>query len=268
MGMRQFNVEMANEIDLVDYLEQAGHSPKKIRNKDYWYLSPLRAEKTPSFKINRAKNVWYDHGIGQGGRFVDFGIQFYNCTITELLARLRNERELNPSFHPHQNLTAGEKKNTEEAQGKIIIDDDREIKDKTLLQYLQDRLIPSSIARIYCREIEFTLYDKKYLAIGFKNDSGGYELRNAFYKGSNAPKSTTLISQNEGKALAVFEGFFSFLSYQAIQKKSGEENICLPDYQGDYLILNSLSFFEKSRQLMEQYTKINLFLDRDSIGIQ
>jgi len=31
----------------------------------YWYLSPLREEKEASFKVNRKKNVWYDHGIGK-----------------------------------------------------------------------------------------------------------------------------------------------------------------------------------------------------------
>ena len=36
---------------------------KKINNNDYWYLSPLRNEKEASFKINRSKNTWYDHGI-------------------------------------------------------------------------------------------------------------------------------------------------------------------------------------------------------------
>ncbi len=39
----------ANEIDLVDYLQNAGQRPLKIRGNDYWYLSPLREEKTPSF---------------------------------------------------------------------------------------------------------------------------------------------------------------------------------------------------------------------------
>ena len=36
----------ARQIDMVDYLSKLGHSPSKIRNSDYWYLSPLREEKS------------------------------------------------------------------------------------------------------------------------------------------------------------------------------------------------------------------------------
>ena len=36
----------------------------------------------------------------------------------------------------------------------------------------------------------------------------------------------------------------------------------------NFLVLNSLSFFENSRQLMEKHRKINLYLDRDEAGIK
>lgn len=61
--MEKLNCEQAKHIDLVDYLATLGHHPEKIRNNDYWYLSPLREEKTASFKVNRKLNVWYDHGV-------------------------------------------------------------------------------------------------------------------------------------------------------------------------------------------------------------
>lgn len=52
----------AKQLDLVDYLASLGHQPQKVRNQDHWYLSPLREEKNPSFKVDRRLNVWYDHG--------------------------------------------------------------------------------------------------------------------------------------------------------------------------------------------------------------
>ena len=39
------NCDEANQIDLVDYLYSLGYQPEKIKNHDYWYLSPLREEK-------------------------------------------------------------------------------------------------------------------------------------------------------------------------------------------------------------------------------
>ncbi len=59
------NCDEANQIDLVDYLSSLGNEPAKIRGNDYWYLSPLRQEKEASFKVNKNKNVWYDHGIAK-----------------------------------------------------------------------------------------------------------------------------------------------------------------------------------------------------------
>ncbi len=47
----------ANPIKMVEYLNSLGIQPQKIRNNDYWYLSPLRGKKTASFKINRKLNA-------------------------------------------------------------------------------------------------------------------------------------------------------------------------------------------------------------------
>ena len=42
----------------------------------------------------------------------------------------------------------------------------------------------------------------------------------------------------------------------------------LTKIQNVFLILNSLSFFEKIHQQMKKYIAVNLFLDRDSSGIK
>jgi len=263
---RNILCEQANQIDLVDYLEKLGHIPKKIRNNDYWYLSPLREEKTPSFKVNRAKNVWYDHGLGKGGSLIDFGKTYYHCTVKELLKRLENEKGINVSFHPHKNTLAGEKKNLANQPGKITIVSSGKISHSTLCDYLYHRQIPLAIANEFCQEVVFELYGKKHRVIGFQNLSGGYELRNHYFKGSSTPKEPRLITQNGEKELAVFEGFFSFLSFQTLQQSKKKSSIELPKLHIDSLVLNSLSFFEKSRGLMEKYDCIHLFLDRDKMG--
>jgi hypothetical protein len=72
MENKLFNCAEAREIDLVNYLFTLGFHPLKIRGNDYWYLSPLREEREASFKVNRKLNVWYDHGIGEGGDIIEF----------------------------------------------------------------------------------------------------------------------------------------------------------------------------------------------------
>ena len=73
MNNNNSSIQDAKQIDLVNYLEKLGYEPRKIRNHDYWYLSPLRDENTPSFKVNRNINCWYDFGLGEGGTIIDFG---------------------------------------------------------------------------------------------------------------------------------------------------------------------------------------------------
>ena len=66
------NIGQAKQIDLVDYLASLGYNPAKIKREEYWYLSPLREERTASFKVDRRQNVWYDHGLGTGGNLSYF----------------------------------------------------------------------------------------------------------------------------------------------------------------------------------------------------
>jgi hypothetical protein len=69
--------------------------------------------------------------------------------------------------------------------------------------------------------------------------------------------------------VAVFEGFFSFLSYISVaQVKAHKLPLALPSGETNYLILNSLAFLEKSRNIMEEHDSIRLYLDRDSAGMK
>jgi hypothetical protein len=155
-------------------------------------------------------------------------------------------------------LVAGEKKNTPHRIIDIL--DSRAITNPELITYLQRRAIPFEIADKYCKEVEFMIQGKKRIALGFLNESGGYELRSKDFKGSSSPKDVTLINES-GHNLTVIEGFFSFLSYQVISSQ-------YPALLNNCLVLNSLSNFEKSRTLMETYDEINLMLDRDQAGIK
>ena len=264
MKSETFNCMHANEIDLVDYLAKLGHEPTKIRNNDYWYLSPLRNESEPSFKVNRKMNVWYDHGLGKGGDLIEFGKLYHKCSVKELLVKLSDNNNNGISFHPHE---AGEKRKVSVEAGKIMVTDSRIISDPSLRKYLHERNIPLAVANRFCSEVDFELYNKKHTAIGFKNDAGGYELRNNYFKGSSSPKDITLI-KNSAENLYVFEGFFDFLSFQSIQLSGKNLLHPLPKMQGNFLILNSISFFERSRDLMEKHNAIHLYLDRDTSGIK
>lgn len=61
------NIEQAKYIPISEILDKLNCTPSRIAGYDLYYLSPLRQEKTASFHVNTAKNIWYDHGIGEGG---------------------------------------------------------------------------------------------------------------------------------------------------------------------------------------------------------
>ncbi|HEY8690683.1 MAG TPA: toprim domain-containing protein [Chitinophagaceae bacterium] len=254
------NCEEAKKIDIVEYMSSLGFQPKKIKGNDYWFLSPFRNEKEASFKVNKKFNVWYDHGLGKGGNLIDFGILFYKVSVTEFLDKLGQN---NFFFHQHiENIS--QKNNAGEKEKISVIDVRPGITFLPLANYLQTRKIPLRIADSFCKEIDFRLYDKKHTAIGFKNKAGGYELRNEYFKGSSSPKDITLLTANSSKEILVFEGFFNFLSWQTIQQK----NILLPNLQPNLLVLNSLSFFEKAKEIIDKYSSIHLYLDRDNSGMK
>jgi hypothetical protein len=244
--------EEARQMDMVAYLSALGHEPIKVRKFDYWYLSPLREEKTPSFKINRKLNRWYDHGLGQGGNLIDFATRYHHCTVGEFLRALSG----NLSFH--QPITTPKKKEEENKGSRIAILRERPLQSFPLCRYLRQRRIPLALARRYCKEVSYDLNGKEYFGIGFKNNSGGYELRNPYFKASSSPKDITTFDNGAGEA-AVFEGFMDFLSFLAIPKHQQPT-------QRDFVILNSVAFFEKARPFMERHETIRLYLDRDATG--
>lgn len=250
-GKQKLSVREAKEIDLVDYLSSLGHEAVKVRGNDYWYLSPLREEKTPSFKVNRKINKWYDHGTSQGGNLIDFAILYKHCTVGELLQGLSSH------FSFHQPAIYQPKRN-ENKESKITIVQESNLSSTPLLHYLKQRRISLPVAEQFCREIHFQLHGKNYYGIGFKNDSGGFEIRNPYFKGSSAPKSITTLKNNSANVLA-FEGFMDFLSFMGIT--SGDDK-----NKYDFVILNSVSLFEKARPFMEEHHAIRLYLDRDETG--
>lgn len=260
--MNKLSAAEARKIDMVDYLFSLGFRAIKTRGQDYWYFSPFRNERTPSFKINRKSNIWFDHGAGEGGNIIDFGVLYHGLKVGEFLQLLaKNLGQHDFSFHPPLkerdiDLSAGEKENI--SQNKIIVTDTRQLSNIRLLHYLDSRAISPELASQYCQEVDFSLHKKQHTAIGFPNGKGGYELRNAYFKGSSSPKTSRFFN-NCATALHVFEGFFDFLSWLSHFQKDqpGEHN---------FLVLNSLSFFEKSRSLMEQHDKISLFLDQGASG--
>lgn len=53
-------IEQAKSIAIAEYLQSCGITPVRVQGNSLWYLSPLRTESEPSFKVNQSRNEWYD----------------------------------------------------------------------------------------------------------------------------------------------------------------------------------------------------------------
>ena len=60
---------------------------------------------------------------------------------------------------------------------------------------------------------------KQGFGIGFENQSGGFEIRNAYSKICLGKKDITLIqSITKSTEVAIFEGFFDYLTFRNLEK--------------------------------------------------
>ena len=266
------NSAQAKSILITDLLINLRLEPNTIKNNDYWYLSPLHSEKTPSFKVDIVKNVWYDHGAGTGGNIIDLVMNIYNLDFKSALQKISiicNDRDKSSfsSFHQQGvNQKINEIKAFSKLQKKENVQLNFEVKkvknleNKALLEYIDKRGIKLDLAIDYLKEVYYKNNSKDYFALGFKNDSGNYELRNAYFKGCVGSKDITTIKGTGNKELSIFEGFMDFLSALTHFKIS--------EFKSDVIILNSVANKAKILDLLDSdiYNKIYLFLDNDKAG--
>ena len=87
----------AKQLRIVAYLARLGHRPRSIKSDQYWYFSPLRDERTPSFKVNDRLNEWYDFGAATGGDLVELGKHLYRTDdVSEVLAYIERHESVAP----------------------------------------------------------------------------------------------------------------------------------------------------------------------------
>ncbi|SNB06294.1 toprim domain-containing protein [Flavobacterium psychrophilum] len=239
----------ARDISIEKVLQNLGCEPVKTNGDDLWFLSPLRQEKTPSFKVNRKLNKWFDHGEQIGGNVIDFVIQKFGFSVSEALEYLKKFDDF--SFFSKQIFETSEEKNEIDHIEKII-----PVQHPALIQYLKSRGITNYENIVNLKEIHYSIKEKKYFALGFRNNSGGFEIRSKYAKICLGKKDISHV-KNKQETLKIFEGFFDALSF--FQKQKNYES-------SDYLILNSAALLNKNLSILKDYKAIELYLDNDSAG--
>ena len=250
------NINVIKQIKLQDFLAAIGCKPVKQYGVNLMYLSPLRAEKHASFKVNTELNKWYDFGIGRGGNIIALAELFYNSSDVSYLI---HQIERNAPSSVSGSLPTVKPITPQNSFEHLQV---LPITHPALIKYLEERCIDIETARTVCKELHFDTRGKHYFGIGFPNIAGGYEIRNPFFKGCIAPKDISHFYAEEPKKVCfLFEGFMDFLSFMMLRRK---ENDGLK--RQDYLVLNSVSNIQKALEPLSHYENVQCFLDTDEAG--
>ncbi|WP_417430205.1 toprim domain-containing protein [Halpernia sp.] len=244
------NCKQFNTISLEEVLQILGHLPTKQTEKEAWFLNPFAKENHASFKINKNLNYWYLHSEGIGGNNVNFMKKYLNASVKEVLEWAENQ---NFSSFQHQNFPNQKLENLSKNYEIIEI---KNVLHPALLEYLKTRKVENQI--VFLQEIHYRMNDKNYFGIGFKNDSGGYEIRNKYSKICLGKKDISTI-KNDSNSVRIFEGFFDFLSFKNVENFLEKE-------ASDYLILNSVSMIHNIKNSLGNYENIELYFDNDEAG--
>jgi hypothetical protein len=256
------NIEKARTIPMSEILSKIGLQPAKKKHNDYWYYSPFRNEKTPSFHVNVAKNVWYDFGEGEGGDSISFVCAYlknsgYGHTVPDALRWLRN------MFYANI-IIPFPKPEKVEPENSLILKSVKPLTHLALIRYLERRGITETVAHTYLKEIR--LYNKnlqrEYFAAAIRNEEGGYDYRSPYFKGCVKKKSISFIRGAVPKpdGIHIFEGMMDFLS--AIMQQEDKK------FYDDAIVLNSLSCMREATSYFRNYGYLTAYtwLDNDNAG--
>jgi len=259
------NIEQAKSIPIPQIMERIGVAPFRENEREIRYLSPLRQERTASFHVHRVRNVWYDFGEGKGGNSIDLVCAYLqasgeDATVADALRWLRNTTG---NFTPVPFVQPPE---IPDADKGWCLKAAKPVEHLALVRYLEKRGIPLPLAKRHLKEVHVQSLEngKEMFALGFRNEDGGYELRNPFLKSCIAPKTVTFIRGTVPKPdeIHLFEGFMDYLA--AVASRNQEK------LNGDSIVLNSLSCLQDALPYIKGYGYQMLYswMDNDVPGNQ
>lgn len=252
MFLPKSDIEAFKTYSIIDYLSNKGIKPFKTVGNQFVYYSPLTNENTASFWVEPVKNVFNDYSSGQKGDIIRLVQLIEQISFFEAIERLESLKsgvtETTFSFSG---------KNPINIESKIEVKSVQPITNKSLIQYIEQRGINIELGKIYLKEIHFTNKGKNYFAVGFQNNSGGYELRNPLGFKAKTANGITLFDKRTNK-VNLFEGFFDFLS--ALQYYKCET------FNNTTVILNTNNNLQLLLNIISNSQIINSFLDNDKSG--
>ena len=248
------NCKTANKnINIREILNSFSLFPSKENSKSAFFFYFDLKEWTPSVIVNFGKNTAFDFGTGKQYDNVSLVQAIKKCSVSEALEYLK---QFEFSSFEQNKPRKNERNSDKESKSNYEILEIKNVEHSSLLSYLKSRNL--EIPKSELKEIHYLLNDNKYFGLAFRNDSGGYEIRNPFIKICLGKKDISTI-KNGSETLRIFEGFTDYLSFKILENPLEKE-------PSDYLILNSVSMLFKAKNEIKNYQKVELYFDNDRAG--
>lgn len=261
-------ISQVKQISIAGFLQANNVLPAKEIRDELYYLSPFRKENTPSFTVNTAKNVWFDHGAGtdhKGGDILDLAMELLQVDMNTALAMLSQVL-----VNPHVTVNQLEAKCTVKPKLKkstLSVVKVEELNDNILLNYLRSRRVKLEYVLGSMRTLQhlkqvFYVVDgrsKEYFALGWLNSAGGYELSSKNFTGFIGEKKSYTFLKGTKPGIAIFESFIDYFSALTHFERSS--------LGYDILILNSTRLVRHTLEVVKDQPHLHFFLDNDEAGM-
>ena len=162
-------IDEIKSVSILQWMRLNNYGEGIRKGRNYFFCSPLRSERTPSFSVNTAKNLWCDFGSynKNGGNIINL-IEQLNPTWSEhqVLAYLERQiKDLNLDYNEDYNARLGEEERKRQwIEGKRA-EREEQLNQETVVEmviplshpYLRDyviqRRIDYSIAQSECQKV-------------------------------------------------------------------------------------------------------------------
>lgn len=263
--MAQYTEAEKQKLQSISIVEIMARMGKKLdHDRSGLYYSPFRDESAPSFHIDEPTNRWYDFGTAEGGGLFEFVCRIAGCPRGEVYDWLASLKDMMPECEYKEAVSRIRK----QKPNRIVIDSaSAPFTRRKLIEYAESRAVSREVLERFCEEIVYHIEgtaDRRFFAIGFRNNAGGYVLRSSVAKRCSSSDITTLgpdgriTDRVSGDKVLVFEGFMDFLSWLT--------NIRQETPQYDCCILNSVANIGRALPWITAHCSIAAFMDNDRAG--
>lgn len=248
--VKQEAERIKRDFSIFDYFQSLVSSGylkyEGIQGKEHFF--GFLDQRTGSIAVDDRTNVWYDHAAGKGGDILEAVQVFENKSFFESVERLSGSL-------PVRSFITREKP---EICPKIVVEKVSEISHDALINYIRGRGLEPDEISLFAKEVHWRNKGKRYFAVGFPNESGGWVLRSSIFKGNILGGGISIEGLGIPERIKIFEGWFDFLSYLKLYGAT--------DFKA--IILNSTANLSLRLMLdiLGEGQAVELYLDNDASG--